>query len=83
MDSPVPRAMDGRAIYDYQIGSLEGKFLTLVEGLGLRESQENAAKDMLKGILRTALYNLNNAIEKSIVDRKNGQDKQRHKAAIN
>lgn len=73
--------MDGRAIYDYQIGSLEGRLLTLVEGLGLRESQENAAKDMLKSILRTALYidttyvygnYLNEAIKKSREDQDNG-----------
>lgn len=56
---PVPNPlspMDGRAIFDYQIGSLEGRLLTLLESFGLRESQENAAKDMLKGIVRTSLY---------------------------
>ena len=47
---------DGRVIYDYQIGNLEGKLLTLLESFGLRESQEAAAKDMLKSILRTSLY---------------------------
>lgn len=54
--APAGSPMDGRVIYDYQIGSLEGQLLTLLEGLGMRESQEKAAKDMLKSILRTALY---------------------------
>ena len=50
------QAMDGRVIYDYQIGSLEGRSLTLIEALGLREKQEESTKDILKGILRTSLY---------------------------
>jgi hypothetical protein len=72
--APLGSSMHGRAIYDYQIGSLEGQLLTLLEGLGMRESQEKAAKDMLKSILRTSLYIetkyvygdfLNDAISKS------------------
>lgn len=82
-DSPVPvgHPADGRVVYDYQIGSLEGKLLTLLESFGLRESQENAAKDMLKSILRTSLYIetayvygefLQPAIEKSVEMQKGG-----------
>lgn len=48
--------MDGRVVYDYQISSLEGRLLTLVETIGLHEKQEEAVKDMLRGILRTALF---------------------------
>lgn len=58
--SPLPLNsvgnQDGRVIYDYQVSHLEGRLLTLIDGLGLRESQETAVKDMLKGILRTALF---------------------------
>lgn len=84
---PLGQSMDGRAIYDYQIGSLEGKLLTLLESFGLRESQENAAKDMLKSILRTSLYIettyvygefLNPAIQKSVELQRNGVGVQGH-----
>lgn len=48
--------MDGRIIYDYQIGSLEGKLLTFIESLGLRESQEKSAKEMFKEIYYRQMY---------------------------
>lgn len=66
--------MDGRIIYDYQIQSLEGRILTFIESLGLRESQEKSAKDIFRGIFYPALYleteyvwgeQLNQAIQES------------------
>src|SRR5258708_36871512 len=47
---------NGRIIYDYQIGCLEGKLLTFVESMGFSESREKAVKDILKSILRESLY---------------------------
>lgn len=48
--------MDGRAIYDYQIRELEGKLLTLIEGVGLGEKQDKAVKDMFRDIFYRAMY---------------------------
>lgn len=71
--------MDGRVVYDYQISQLEGRLLTLIESLGLRESQESAVKDMLKGIVREIMYTestyvfgeyLHEAIQKQREDRR-------------
>ena len=58
VDSNVPNglAMDGRVIYDYQIGALEGKLLTFIETFGFSELREKAVKDVFKSILRTELY---------------------------
>lgn len=53
---PAGNPLDGRVIYDYQIGSLEGKLLTFIESLGLRESQEKSAKDVFKGIYYPVMY---------------------------
>lgn len=70
-----PAPIDGRIIYDYQIGSLEGRVLTFIESLGFTESREKAVKDIIKGILRTELYVeckivrgvfLNEAIQKNL-----------------
>ena len=48
--------MDGRAIYDYQIQSLEGKLLTFIESLGLKDSQEKSAKDIFRDIFYQVMY---------------------------
>lgn len=48
--------MDGRVIYDYQIQSLEGKLLTLIESLGLAEKQESALKDVFKDTFYRVVY---------------------------
>ena len=48
--------MDGRVIYEYQIRNLEGKILTFIESLGLRESQEKSAKDMFKEFFYRDMY---------------------------
>lgn len=53
---PNGLAMDGRVLYDYQIGALEGKLLTFIETFGFSELREKAVKDVLKSILRTDLY---------------------------
>lgn len=72
---PTGVATDGRVIYDYQIGELEGKLLTLIDSLGFDENREKATKDLLKGFLRQSLYCetryvfgefLNEAIKKQI-----------------
>lgn len=48
--------MDGRIIYDYQIQSTEGKILTLIESLGLRETQEKSAKDIFREIFWREMF---------------------------
>ena len=47
---PVSTPMDGRVIYDYMIQGLQGRLLTFIESLGLRESQEKSAKDIFRDI---------------------------------
>lgn len=49
--------MDGRVIYNYQIKELEGRLLTFIESLGLREGQEKSAKDIFRDILYRSLFN--------------------------
>lgn len=46
--------MSGYALYSYDIQNLEGDILTIVESFGLRDSQERAAKNLI----RNALYML-------------------------
>lgn len=53
---PKGNPMDGRVIYDYQIQTLEGKMLTFIESLGLRESQEKSAKDIFRDIFYRSMY---------------------------
>ena len=53
---PAGTPMEGRVIYDYQIRDLEGRLLTFVESLGLRESQEKSAKDIFRDIFYSVLY---------------------------
>jgi len=36
------------AIQEYQLSHLEGRLLTLMESLGLRDTQEKAIKDLVK-----------------------------------
>lgn len=48
--------MDGRIVYDYQVGSLEGHLLTFIETMGFEGSREEAVKDIIRGIVRRALY---------------------------
>lgn len=48
--------MDGRVIYSYQIGELEGKLLTLIESLGLSEKQEKAVKDVFRDTYYRIVY---------------------------
>lgn len=48
--------MEGRVIYDYQIRELEGRLLTFIEMLGLRESQEKSAKDVFRDMFYKGLY---------------------------
>lgn len=38
----------GYIIQDHQISHLEGKLLTLIESMGLKDSQEKAVKDMVR-----------------------------------
>ncbi|MBC9882165.1 hypothetical protein G8O24_33090 [Bradyrhizobium sp. INPA01-394B] len=73
-DVPSGDPMDGRVIYPFQISDLEGRLLTFIEGLGLRESQEKAAKDLFRDIYYTIMWDrthyvdgrcLNEAIVKS------------------
>jgi hypothetical protein len=54
----VPQSvpMDGRAIYDYQIQSLEGKLLGFIESLGLPGKQEVACKELFKDIFYRTMY---------------------------
>lgn len=40
--------MDGHALYDWEVNTLIGRLLTLVESLGLRETQERAVKDLVR-----------------------------------
>jgi hypothetical protein len=47
-EGPSGEPMNGHALYDYEINSLIGRLLTLVESLGLRESQESAFKDLVR-----------------------------------
>jgi hypothetical protein len=56
IDMPVGTPMDGRVIYHYQIQSLEGRILTFIESLGLRESQEKSAKDIFRDIFYREMY---------------------------
>ncbi len=53
---PLGAPMDARIIYPFQIQQLEGKILTFLESLGLRESQEKSAKDMFKDIFYRIMY---------------------------
>lgn len=53
---PGATPMDARVVYDYQIQSLEGRLLTFIESLGLRESQEKSAKDVFREIFYSGLY---------------------------
>lgn len=48
--------VDGRMIFDYQVRSLEGKLLGLLESLGLTEKQEFAVKELLKDIFYRSMY---------------------------
>lgn len=48
--------MDVRVIYPYQIQNLEGKLLTLIEGLGLSEKQETAVKELFKDTYYRTMY---------------------------
>lgn len=48
--------MEGRVIYDYQIRELEGRLLTFIEALGLRESQEKSAKDIFRDVFYSIMY---------------------------
>lgn len=43
----------GYLVYDFQIGRVEGKLLTLIETLGLHESQEKATKDLTRDIVQS------------------------------
>lgn len=40
-------------VYDFHISRVEGKLLTLIEGLGLRDSQEKAVKDLTRDIVQS------------------------------
>ncbi len=53
---PSNSPMGGRIVYDYEIQSLEGRLLTFIESLGLRESQEKSAKDIFREIFYDGLY---------------------------
>jgi hypothetical protein len=48
--------MDGRVIYHHQISELEGKLLTLIESLGLKEKQEESVKNMFRDIYYRVVY---------------------------
>lgn len=39
-------------VFPFQIARVEGKLLTLVESLGLRDSQEKATKDLVRDIVQ-------------------------------
>ncbi len=54
---PAGTPMEGRVIYDYQIQALEGRILTFIESLGLRESQEKSAKDIFRELFYRGMYN--------------------------
>lgn len=51
MGSQDGEAMSGYAVYEFEIKCLEGKLLTIIEMLGLPESQERATKGMLRQTL--------------------------------
>jgi hypothetical protein len=44
----------GFVIWPYEVGDIEGKLLTIVESIGLPESQEKA----VKGLVRQALWDI-------------------------
>lgn len=39
---------DCYVVYDGSVGNLEGRVLTIIESLGLKDSQEKAVKDLLR-----------------------------------
>lgn len=51
---------ESHVVFPFQIARIEGKLLTLVESLGLRESQEKATKDLtrdiVQGLYRDTVY---------------------------
>ena len=51
---PVGMPLDGYALYDHDIRYVEGRLLTVIESFGMKESQEKAAKDLI----RECLYEL-------------------------
>lgn len=48
-DSPIG---EGYFIFPFQIARIEGKMLTLIESLGLKEGQEKATKDLTRDIIQ-------------------------------
>ena len=46
----------GYILHDYAVQHLEGELLTFIESLGLRDSQEKAAKDIFRNIYYKAIY---------------------------
>jgi hypothetical protein len=84
--NPVPLGtpMDGRVIYHHQISELEGKILTLIESLGLKEKQEESVKNMFRDVFYRIMYyeleylggiQINNAIQDWV--KENGERGQR------
>lgn len=51
--SPAIGYASGYIVFDYNISRVEGKLLTLIEGLGLRDSQEKAIKDLTRDIVQS------------------------------
>lgn len=49
----------GYIIEDYKISHIEGKLLTFIESIGLRDTQEKATKDIIREII-WSLYNSDN-----------------------
>lgn len=67
--SPVIGYSSGYVLFDYQISNLEGKVLTLIESLGLKDTQEKAtkdiARDMIYSLYRETMYITGESIEKA------------------
>lgn len=45
--SPLPYS-SGYVVNDYQVQHLEGRLLTLIESIGLKDTQEKAVKDLVR-----------------------------------
>ena len=44
----VPDSLSGTVVFDYVVSSVEGRLLTFIEAMGLPQSQEKAAKDIVR-----------------------------------
>lgn len=56
METPAGVSVGGYVVYEYDVKNLEGKLLTLIESLGLKDTQEKSVKSLFKDILYRSLY---------------------------